>query len=822
MRFYLRYNLYMQRLLLLASFLLYCAFARSQTTYYVDAARPDNAGAGTSWASAKKDLQAAINLAGTNASIWVKAGTYLPTHDPFGNASPANNRDKTFLLKNTVKIYGGFAGTETQLNQRNPVTNITILSGDLGVANTLTDNAYHVVLSVNLSNTSVLDGFTVTKGYATAPWQSSITVSTRVIDRYKGAGIYNTNSSTTFSNCIVTGNSADCTDTNDDAWGAGMVNYLSSSAITDCRFDGNSFLNGGASFGVFGAGIFIEGGANVLTRCYIVNNTSGSGFLDASRGGGLYLGSGSSSLVNCVFYNNSAQNGAAICGGGGEFNVSTITNCSFVNNTSSFAGTSFVGFADAVFTNCIFWNNAPTSSSVAGRNEIYSQETRVQYLPTFNNCIIRDASGSPLTVTNTVTSGVLNGNPQFIILADGDGPDNRWGTGDDGIRLQCGSPAINAGIGASPLTDILGLSRPSAIDLGAYEGEHANSPVNPLPSAATTVQLGVNPTGINYFSNCSSLVGAVQSGTPYTINGTVTAKVWIENVQPPQYVKRHYEINPQLNAGSATARITLYFRQQDFNDFNAVNTVKLPAGPTDAAGIANIQIEKRGGSSSNGTGLPESYTGPIQTISNASISKVWNAAASRWEISFDVSGFSGFFVKTQLVTLPLRLINFSGQAAGGCTQLNWQTADEVNVKVFVIEKSADGISFVPEGTKASAGDGDHRYGYTDCSFPTGIVYYRLKTVDHDGKFSYSSVIRIQFTGSIVRLFPNPARNSVRLWFNDISLLNTKVRVTDAGGRLILQDVISSQPYLLDISRLIPGVYQLQFSDGTTLLLLKER
>jgi hypothetical protein len=165
-------------------------------------------------------------------------------------------------------------------------------------------------------------------------------------------------------------------------------------------------------------------------------------------------------------------------------------------------------------------------------------------------------------------------------------------------------------------------------------------------------------------------------------------------------------------------------------------------------------------------------------------------------------------------------LHFSGQAVGGCTNLFWQTADEVNVKEFVIEKSENGISFVPAGTKASAGDGDHRYAYTDCSLHTGIVYYRLKIEDHDGKYSYSTVVKIKFSGSTIRLFPNPATNSVRLWFNDISLLNTKVMVTDAGGRLVMQAVMTSQPHSLDISRLSPGVYLLQFSDGTTLTLLK--
>ena len=104
---------------------------QAQTIYYVDAAKADNFGAGTSWATAKKDLQQAILLAFGNDQVWVKAGTYLPTHDPFGSTAPANNRDKTFSLKNGVKIYGGFDGTETLLKQRNWQTNVTVLSGDL-------------------------------------------------------------------------------------------------------------------------------------------------------------------------------------------------------------------------------------------------------------------------------------------------------------------------------------------------------------------------------------------------------------------------------------------------------------------------------------------------------------------------------------------------------------------------------------------------------------------------------------------------------------------------------------------------------------------
>ena len=71
--------------------LLFPFSAMAQNIYFVDASKADNSGAGTSWTTAKKDLQTAINSASSGDAVWVKAGTYLPTHDPFGSTAPANN-----------------------------------------------------------------------------------------------------------------------------------------------------------------------------------------------------------------------------------------------------------------------------------------------------------------------------------------------------------------------------------------------------------------------------------------------------------------------------------------------------------------------------------------------------------------------------------------------------------------------------------------------------------------------------------------------------------------------------------------------------------
>ena len=82
---------------------------------------------GTSWDDALTDVQTALDWSLPDDEIWVAAGTYLPSR----RTNPQKPRSATFQLKNDVALYGGFAGTETDRDERDPALNETILSGDL-------------------------------------------------------------------------------------------------------------------------------------------------------------------------------------------------------------------------------------------------------------------------------------------------------------------------------------------------------------------------------------------------------------------------------------------------------------------------------------------------------------------------------------------------------------------------------------------------------------------------------------------------------------------------------------------------------------------
>ena len=143
-----------------------------------------------------------------------------------------------------------------------------------------------------------------------------------------------------------------------------------------------------------------------------------------------------------------------------------------------------------------------------------------------------------------------------------------------------------------------------------------------------------------------------------------------------------------MSNSNGSATITLYFTQQEFDDFNAVNIVKLPTGSSDATGKANLLIEKIGGNSSS-NGLPGTYSGAISTINPTDANIVWVSTKNRWEVTFAVTGFSGFFVKTVSGTLPLKWLAVNGNLnTQKQTVINWKV-QENNVAKYEVEKTID-------------------------------------------------------------------------------------------------------------------------------------
>jgi hypothetical protein len=381
---------------------LLCALfvTQAQTKWFVTPGAPA-AATGNSWANAR-DLQSAINNAIAGDSIFVAQGMYQLTGA------------QSFNMKEGLKMYGCFAGTETYLSERNlKVTYASTLSG----------NGSPVIINNNtLTAAALLDGFTITNGSSTT-----------------GGGIYNSGGSPTISNCIFTNNT-----------GGGIYNYGNAATIINCVFTGNN-----------------------------TNTTNAGSPLNYAGAGGIsnYLSIGVT-IVNCIFYGNTGFLSGAISVT--EYftttSVANIFNCTMYGNaatTSNGGALYFINANSSQVKNCIIWGNtAAGSRNAMGK----AAPPTYQYADLVNNNLIE--GGYPAN---------LDFNPQFTNATNPIGPDNIWGTADDGLRLQTSSFACNNGTSdvtglPIPNTDMAGGVRiqDGRIDMGAYESAFACNAANTL------------------------------------------------------------------------------------------------------------------------------------------------------------------------------------------------------------------------------------------------------------------------------------------------------------------------------------------------------
>jgi hypothetical protein len=259
---------------------------------FVDA---DASGAknGTSWTDAYDSLQTALKEVSANTIIWVAEGTYLPTN--------TGDMAKSFEIPDSVWIYGGFDGTETDLLQRNLIDNTVILSGDIGISDDADDNSMHVLIA---GNNVRIDGFTIVEGNADST----------CADCGRGGGLMlNGVKDVKVSHCIFKSNNAL------EGGGIGAYFALSPVYIDSCTFLENSASNGGA--------LGFQNTPSEISHSVFAGNHAGyGGVIYNYRSGSI------TSIDRCTFYDNSYLVHGSILRNAWSGLTSTIENSIFYGN----------------------------------------------------------------------------------------------------------------------------------------------------------------------------------------------------------------------------------------------------------------------------------------------------------------------------------------------------------------------------------------------------------------------------------------------------------------------------------------------------------
>ncbi len=294
------------------------------------------------------------------------------------------------------------------------------------------DNAYHVFFHCSdllLNDTAVLDGFTITRGYADNDEGENDC----------GGGMYNEyDISATVKNCLFEDNYA-------LSYGGGMHNYWSSPTVTNCVFSGNEAVT-------YGAGMYnYNGSAPTITGCTFIGNS-----VVEDGGGMMNYAASLAQVINCTFVNNAAQRGAGLLNANSD---ATVTNCTFYGNKADEGGGIYNSSSEPEIINCILWENkADQGNQIHGWNSF----------PIVNYCDIQVNPGSPVYPG----TGNISIDPEFVHPSSGD------------FHLKGTSPCVDSGSNGATsgiVTDFEGDARiidgdaiPGAVvDIGADEFDPA-------------------------------------------------------------------------------------------------------------------------------------------------------------------------------------------------------------------------------------------------------------------------------------------------------------------------------------------------------------
>lgn len=390
--------LHMKSLYYLLSILL-STNASAQALFYVNASA-QGLNDGTSWANAFTNLHDGLSTAQAGDQIWVAKATYHPT----SNA----DRNIHFELKSGVKLYGGFAGTESFLTQRDWSAHPSIIDGDIGLVGDSTDNSYNLLYMDRPDETTVVDGFVFQNGvgnfdmfiYAPGTCGGAI-----FIDGKNGTAY------PLIANCNFIHNTAIY------AGGAVFASSTPGGSVAprflNCLFERNICAGGGGGAYYRTGGCSNEQPGDLVNCRFLENEAPGNGgavfLVDAAR-------SDTMDIINCLFEKNFSKGfgGGIFTGGTPNGTFIRVAGTDFIKNKAK-VGSGFslyssspigqISFDSCVFEGNIFYVPSPFTAFFAAGLQMYSEyynpADTLKRVIEMRNCRIGYHEGSTIEVVTT-------------------------------------------------------------------------------------------------------------------------------------------------------------------------------------------------------------------------------------------------------------------------------------------------------------------------------------------------------------------------------------------------------------------------------------
>ncbi|MGZ3846058.1 MAG: T9SS type A sorting domain-containing protein [Flavisolibacter sp.] len=243
-----------------------------------------------------------------------------------------------------------------------------------------------------------------------------------------------------------------------------------------------------------------------------------------------------------------------------------------------------------------------------------------------------------------------------------------------------------------------------------------------------------------------------------------------------------------------------------------VNSYSIDAVYNNGSGLTTVPVCTGGALSTTGATLTFAATAPAAIQGTNFRLKITFNSTSTGNKTLQVDNFSSN-VGAAAAPLPVTFTYFGASATTGGIKLTWMVATESNVNRYDVERSANGKTFSKIGQVTATGA--TTYTYLDAAYQTGSNYYRLKSVDNDGAYKYSTIVLFKVgknTLSSLRTYPVPATSDVTV-FHDPATSTSSISIVSTDGRVLktIIPVVGATETQISISSLKSGLYMIRYS-----------
>jgi len=534
------------------------------------------------------------------------------------------------------------------------------------------------------------------------------------------------------------------------------------------------------------------------------------------------------SVSPSLFFNGSTFNGAVNCTKNGTTSDQSQGNNIF-NGPSTFinSGTGYllmtITTADAYNSDVTFVQNSTgviypnynSNSTYAGNLTVTSPAaTAITFGANIGTATFSGSGGQTINITGSTPNPIFT---RLVIANTGSGVTLT----NTSIKVS-NTLTLTSGLLNTTATNLLiMLNASTAPAITSTSTTYVNGPMQYQMAVANTTTTLNFPIGTSPDCRPAALTVKHSTATQYNYTAQLfNANPWAAFNSGSPYIATNMPTTVDTISGVhywKIARTDGAGTNQPIANLSGNQQIQLFFGTNDAVYQGNsLTIVKN----TNATPAAWIDIGGTCALGNFSSGQVGNVTSTSAPTAFN--SFSSFTLgskNTGWNPLPIELLNFNAVPNGKDVDVTWTTSTETNNNYFTVERSEDGQIFTEltkVNSKADHGNSNAPLNYQtiDAKPLNGVSYYRLKQTDYNNNFKYFNVVSVDFSKkSFLTIFPNPTSSNIYVNAST-DYQNASVKVTDALGREVLQQILTSiDNSLLNITNLVSGMYYVIIDNG---------